>query len=101
MKMKTNSFVSKSAYTGNLDKLSATKKEEISEAAGNALEFLRSIYQEFDLMNGELYELQDTLDKEEFEWFHDFWMKFPTYNQLDELEGFLVNLRAQIEGEKA
>jgi ssDNA-specific exonuclease RecJ len=72
-----------------------TEKEFIKEQCKIGLEKIEKIYDDFDLLNGALYELSEKLDKEEFAWFYDFWMKFPTYNQMDELKEFLKDLKKE------
>jgi hypothetical protein len=71
-----------------------TKK--VTAQAQLALENLRDIYEKFDILNGHLQELVDVLDKEKYEWFHDFWMKLPTYNEMDDLDQFLTDLKKEM-----
>jgi hypothetical protein len=68
-------------------------KAFIKEQCEIALEKIEKIYDDFDLLNGALFELSENLDKEEYAWFYDFWMKFPTYNQMDEIRDFLKDLK--------
>jgi hypothetical protein len=70
-------------------------KDFIKEQCEIGLVKIEKIYDDFDLLNGALYELSEKLDKDEHAWFYDFWMKFPTYNQMDELKDYLKNLKKE------
>lgn len=70
-------------------------KKELVKEASSALYFLKEIYSSFDQLNGHLHELIEVLDKEEYEWFHDFWTRFPTYNELDDLDDFLTKFKKE------
>ena len=75
------------------------EKEFIKEQCEIALKKIEKIYDDFDFLNGALFELSEKLDKEEYSWYYDFWMKFPTYNDLDDLKNFLNDLKVEKAGE--
>lgn len=74
-----------------------TEQEVIKEQIEIALKKISIIYHDFDVLNGALHELTEKLDKDENVWFFDFWMKFPTYNDLDDLKDFLIALNKKEE----
>lgn len=75
-------------------------KAFIKEQCEIGLKKIEAIYEDFDLLNGALFDLSEKLDKEEYSWFYDFWMKFPTYNELDDLKSFLKDLKEEKISEK-
>lgn len=82
-----------------IEQMSTTEKVEVRAFAASAKVFLERIYKDLDLLSGELGEMIERLDKEEHAWFHDFWMKFPTYNELDDLKLFLTELQDDLKTE--
>jgi hypothetical protein len=71
-------------------------KQELVNEAGSALYHLKEMYVNFDKMNSHLAEMIEVLDKEEYAWFHDFWMRFPTYHELDALDEFLTRFKKEL-----
>jgi hypothetical protein len=80
--------------------MTADEKKIVIEETERALFYLKKIYNDFDLLNGSLGELIERLDEEKYKWFHNFWSTFPTYNELDDLDWFLSDLKQEVEEKK-
>jgi hypothetical protein len=65
--------------------------------AGEAIYRINQIYQDLDMLNGNLQELADMLDAhdDKNDYFFYIWNSFPTYSVLDDLKGLLKEIKTE------
>lgn len=75
-------------------------KDVIIENSEEAIELIKKIYHDFDILNGHLNELSEVLDSDERRFFFSIWNTFPTYSTFDDLESELKEIKEEAEKEK-
>jgi hypothetical protein len=76
-----------------LDKVT---KRQIKLETGQSISKLYEIFVAMDELNASLSRLSEVLNETEFDWLETYFAKMPKYEELDDLDQFLTDLRSGI-----
>jgi hypothetical protein len=76
--------------------LGKVTKRQIKLETGQSISKLYEIFVAMDELNASLSRLSEVLNETEFDWLETYFAKMPKYEELDDLDQFLTDLRSGI-----